>query len=142
MSIWWWKTMSRKKKAVEEKEMNKPKFVSAGIAGDGKAPAKTPWGAALRTPVEVVVPPADNHGNPGKVRVKLGLSCDCPVLVYAHSNVTQHGLNAPDGLQVVSSGEELTLVVENPSTTPVRLMESTMLLNVSFLPACDFDYSR
>ena len=122
--------------------MNKPKFVSAGISGDGKAPAKTPWGASLRMPIGVTVPAADSAGNPGRALVKFGLSCDCPLLVWAHTNVANHALKASEGLHVVNPGDELTVVLENPTSTLVSVMESTMFLNVAFIVPSEFDFVK
>lgn len=121
---------------------NNPTFTNAGVSGDGKVPAKTPWGASIRLPLGVTIPPADNNGNPGRFTVKLGLSCNCATLTWAHKNVAENLLKATSAVNVVQPDTEYVVELENITTKPITLLEGTSILNLSFLVASDFNVKR
>lgn len=117
--------------AKKEDTVQKAKFSRAGVAGDAKAPARTPWGASLRNSLPIRLEDNQQH------TIKFALSCDRAVVVWPHENL--NGLNAPK-TTVVPPGEEISVTVWNTTGRTVEISESTMLLHVAILPQVEFEF--
>lgn len=128
--------MARKKKE-EEKKMAEIVFRRTVNGSDAVTPAQTPWGVAFRTTLPVDVPAATRAtGEPGRVMVRLGYTCNVPLIVWAHDNVKNM---ASQALRIVSPGEELTILLENDSDRAGQIFEKTTVLCAAVLPKFDFD---
>jgi hypothetical protein len=144
MMFFWLKErlFMKKEKVAKMENVNKPKFKPAGT-GDFKTPAKTPWGALLRLPLPIVVPAATPAtGEPGRVRIRFGLACNHPLIVWSHTNVRDYGLEYNATPTVLPPGEEAVLILENKTTRPVEIMDGTALLEAVVLASSDFDVER
>lgn len=103
--------LRREETMAKAKENKGIEFTKNGDAFD---PRPAPWGYIGRLPLPVSVPPS------GERIVRLGVSTDVPLLAFP-------GKTWPDILpvkQIFSPGEEIVIVVKNPSAHTIMTLES------------------
>lgn len=105
----------------ETEEMKRP--VCTYKLTDGVKPASCPWGAIVRAPMEIVVPPKLDR------EIDLGVSFSMPALVFSHVDSGSNGLP-----RLLAPNESVKLTISNrASDKPFVIGEKSPVLFIVFV---------